>query len=314
MTSFKRWAERLVAYAASPELLAEAQYWLTAERGEVARLPLDRTDGLNLDRTAEYVDIALSVTETETLLQEVPKVQRTEPREAILAAVVLALVRWSGRRRVVVDLEGHGREDLFPEVNISRTVGWFTTVYPVLFDLPESMDAGAVLSEVRDRLRAVPAGGLGYGILRYLTGDSDTAESLGRQPAAEVVFNYRGQNDRAGGDDAHGAGEATAFGGASESPGRDLSPRALRSHLLEIDGGIENGELRLSWSYHPSFHHRTTIERLVQDFKSSLHAILLHCLSPEARETYRPADFPLARLDEENLRQLGTMLDELDEL
>ncbi|MEA2693842.1 MAG: hypothetical protein QOJ16_3229, partial [Acidobacteriota bacterium] len=312
MTSFKAWAERLAAYSASPALLDEALFWLAPERGEVLPLPVDRVGGVNLDRTAEYVDIALPAAETEALLHEVPKVHRTEAREAILTAVALALARWSGRRLVLVDLEGHGREDLFPDVNVSRTVGWFTAVYPVQFDLRASLETGAALREVRDRLRAVPAGGLGYGILRYLGGDNETAERLRRQPRAEVIFNYRGRDDRGGGGEAGGVAVPAAFGVALESPGRDLSPRALRTHLLEIDGGVEDGRLRFSWSYHPSFHRRATIERLVQDFGASLSTVIAHCLSPETREPHRPSDFPLARLDEENLSQLGSMLDEID--
>lgn len=309
-TSFRDWTERLVAHAGSAEIAAEASYWLALERDLVTPLPTDGGTGEDLETAADYVRVALPREETEALLREVPRVHRTEALEAILAAAVAALARFSGTGLVLLDLEGHGREDLFADVNLSRTVGWFTAVYPVLFDVRAAVSPGEIVRAVRDTLRTVPGRGVGYGLLRYL-GPEETAERLRRQAPAEVVFNYRGQADAEGGE---GAATPAAFGLAAESPGPEMGPGARRHHRLEIDGGVEGGELAFTWSFGPNRFRRETVERIADDFLVSLRAILAHCLSSDGAEPSRAEDFPLAKLDDAQFQQLGSLLAEIDSL
>lgn len=310
-TSFREWTERLTAHARSTEIAAESAYWLASERDLAVPLPVDGNTGEDLEAAADFVRVALSREETEALLREVPRVHRTEAQEAILAAAVTAIARFSGAGLVLIDLEGHGREDLFVGVNLSRTVGWFTAVYPVLFDVRETLAPREALRAVRDALRAVPGRGVGYGLLRYL-GPEETAERLRRQPPAEVVFNYRGQADAEGGEGA--AAAPAVFGLAAESAGADMGPKALRHHRLEIDGGVEGGELAFTWSFGPARLRRETVERIAADFLLSLRAILAHCVSTDGAEPARAEDFPLAKLDDAQFEQLGSLLAEIDSL
>ena len=125
-----------------------------------------------------------------------------------------------------MDLEGHGREEIVPDVDLSRTVGWFTTIYPVLLDVSEATNAEEMLEAVKQQLRAVPNKGIGYGLLRYMSGDAEVFTSL---PQAQVNFNYLGQFDQS-------VGQSTAFGPAPESTGSPRNAEGQRMHLLEING------------------------------------------------------------------------------
>ena len=159
-------------------------------------LPVDQVEGDSRAGTAETVVVTLGEEPTRALLQEVPAVYRTQVNDVLLTALAQAYVRWSGQGSLLVDLEGHGREELFDDVDLSRTVGWFTTLYPVLLHVPAGSGPGQALQAVKEQLRGVPNRGLGYGLLRYLSGDEELRQRLGELPGAGVCFNYLGQVDR----------------------------------------------------------------------------------------------------------------------
>ncbi|MCB1037197.1 MAG: non-ribosomal peptide synthetase, partial [Acidobacteria bacterium] len=134
-TSFARWGERLAERAASEALAAEAAYWSAPARRRVPSLPVDHPRGENLEASAEVVAVELGVDDSAFLQGGALIPYRSRVEELLLAALSQALSRWTGEPRVLVDLEGHGREDLFEDVDLSRTVGWFSTLYPLLLDL-----------------------------------------------------------------------------------------------------------------------------------------------------------------------------------
>ncbi|RMF35671.1 MAG: non-ribosomal peptide synthetase, partial [Chloroflexi bacterium] len=211
-------------------------------------------------------------------------------------ALAQAVAKWTGSPTLLVALEGHGREELFDDVDLSRTVGWFTTTFPVRLDLTDARGPGEALKTVKEQLRQVPRRGIGYGLLRYLCQDEEVRRQVRALPSPEISFNYLGQLDQV-------LPEATPFAPARESRGPDRSAGGERSHLLEINGGIAGGQLRLEWTYSENLHHRSTIERLAQDFAEALRAIIAHCRSPEAGGV-TPSDFPLAGLDQRKLDKL----------
>src|SRR6185295_10843687 len=153
---------------------------------QVSRLPVDTEGGENNRESLGTVTVVLGREQTQALVQEVPQVYHTQINDVLLTALGQALGKWSGEEKVLVDLEGHGREDIFDGVDLSRTVGWFTTMYPVALDLPGEPDLGHALMAVKEQIRAVPGRGLGYGALRYLTGTAPAVD-------APVSFNYLGQ-------------------------------------------------------------------------------------------------------------------------
>ena len=204
-TSFQEWARRLARHAGSEALAAELPHWRETARVAVPRLPVDfplaggqeaggQAGGIG-DRVGDEATVSfeLDAEETADLLQTLPAVYRTRIEEALLSALARALSGWTGSPRLRVDLEGHGREPLFDDLDVSRTVGWFTSLYPVVL---EGGDAGPGEALVRamERLRGVPGRGIGYGLLRY--GDAEAARLLAESPAApaaEIRFNYLGQ-------------------------------------------------------------------------------------------------------------------------
>src|SRR5204863_6104544 len=167
-SSFSDWAARLVAFAQSPALATEAAYWQAIENADVGRLPIDRDDGANTVGSSRMVEVSLTPQETRELLHDVPRAYRTRIDEVLLTALAQTIASWSGRARVRVTVEGHGREPLFDDVDLSRTVGWFTTTYPVLLDLTGANGPGDALKAVKEQRRAVPRSGIGYGVLRHL--------------------------------------------------------------------------------------------------------------------------------------------------
>ena len=225
----------------------------------------------------------------QALLRQVPRAYRTQINDVLLTALAQAFAQWTGQDALLVDLEGHGREDIFDEINLSRTVGWFTSVFPVRLDLEEAQEPEKALKLVKEQLHRIPHRGINYGVLRYL---SESAQ-LWDLPQSEVIFNYLGQLDQV-------LSESPVFELAPESKGPHQSPRGKRRYLLEINGSIRGGQLQLDWTYSENVHRRSTIERLAQEFLKKLRAIIAHCQSPEAGG-YTPSDFPDVELTQEKL-------------
>jgi len=227
-SSFQQWSEALSEYAKSGAVQEQVDYWLRAEREQVRSIPRDYENGENQVSSTAVVVESLSREETEALLQEVPGVYHTQINEVLLSGLALALGQWSGQQVVLVDVEGHGREPISERVDVSRTVGWFTTIYPVLLEVAGSREqVGEVVKQVKEQVRGLPGQGLGYGVLRYLAEESESRRRLQELPQAEVSFNYLGQMDRV-------LNEETLFGAASESSGRDWPCAAVARHPSKV--------------------------------------------------------------------------------
>ncbi|MEM7350068.1 MAG: amino acid adenylation domain-containing protein [Acidobacteriota bacterium] len=290
-TSFKRWSELLCEKADTTEIALELDYWLASRRFAAPALPVDFTDRANLVASEASVTVALSEGETEILLTQVPQAYRTEINDVLLTPFAQALGAWTNSSELLIDLEGHGREDLFPGIDLARTVGWFTSIFPVLLSVPKAADLGTTLMDVKEQLRDVPSRGISYGLLRYLaTGDSSSR--LVAMPAAEVSFNYLGQLDRAG-------GSATALEPAPESVGALRSPRQERRYLLEVNGRVYDQRLWITVLF-GGRHRRSTIEHLANTYLQRLRDLIDHCSSDSAGGV-TPSDFPLAELDQSAL-------------
>lgn len=304
-TSFQAWAGRLAELAASDSVREEAPYWLESARRRVKPLPRDFAEGDNRYRSSREIAGALDAEETTALLEKAPAAYRTEINDILLAALARTLAEWTGDSPALVDLESHGRLPLFDDVDLSRTVGWFTHSYPLCLSSPSGIAAGDLLRKTKEALRRVPHGGLGYGLLRHLT-RGEAAEKLKVLPRAELSFNYLGR-----------LGDLLPAGGpfalASESSGALQSPHAERRHLLEINAYILEGRLQVIWSYSEAIYRRETIERLAESYLSHLRSLVDHCCSDEAGGA-APEDFPLADLDRQSIDQVARLLDELDNL
>jgi amino acid adenylation domain-containing protein/non-ribosomal peptide synthase protein (TIGR01720 family) len=298
-TSVKRWAEGLVAHASSPRAAAELSYWTAPGDVEIPPLPLDGPGGRNTEESAETVTCELDAERTWSLLREVPPVYRTEVTDILLVALARAFAAWTGQTRLLLDLEGHGREEeVVAGADLTRTVGWLTSLYPVLLDVEGALEPGAAIRAVKEQLRAVPRRGIGYGVLRYLA--AEPAERLRRLPRSEVQFEYLGQLDRV-------LAQTAAFGPAPESAGPETDPRALRPHLLAVSASVSGEALRVSITFSRNLQSRAAVEILAHGYLASLRDLIDHCLSPGAGG-YTPSDFPWAGLDPLGLDRLVAAL------
>lgn len=295
-TSLKEWAERLTEYAASEVLLAELEHWTTAST-KFAPLPVDSRAGSAPRSLAKVASVTTTLPERETraLLHDVRTAYNTQINDVLLTALSQSFARFTGARSLVVDLEGHGREELFDDVDLSRTVGWFTTLFPVLLTLPSSDDPGEALKAVKEDLRRIPRRGIGYGVLRYLRGDGSASHLAQALPQAEVSFNYLGQFDQ------------TLEGSTALGPTLDWrfvrGKQGLCSHLLEIGCWIRDGRLETLWTYSGEAYKPATIERLSSDFVAALRALVDHCQAPGVGG-YTPSDFSAQKLSQSRLDKL----------
>ncbi|QKV97422.1 non-ribosomal peptide synthase/polyketide synthase [Streptomyces sp. NA02950] len=293
-SSLRHWALRLTRHAEAGGFDDETAYWAGVAKDCDPALPTDR-QGENTYASARSVAVRLGEDETTALLQTLPEVYRTQVNDVLLSALARVLTGWTGRTRVPVDLEGHGREELFEDVDLSRTVGWFTTRFPVALELPDG-DWSAVLKSVKEQLRAVPRRGLGYGVRRHLL----RPEGFPDGPTAGISFNYLGRFELPGG--AEGQREGL-FRATHRELSLDADPESPRPHPLEVVGRVEGRTLEFTWFYSAHLHHEETVARLAEEFRGALVEIARHGGEPGAGGR-TPSDFPLATLDQATVDRL----------
>jgi non-ribosomal peptide synthase protein (TIGR01720 family) len=301
-SSFKTWAEELQNYAQTPEFNTQFKYWLNRDLPSVFPLPLDYQGEAKSNIVAHAKTVSFTLTEEQTrlLLQEVPQAYNTQINDILLTALVQAFSHWTGSDRLLLDMEGHGRENVIESVNLSRTVGWFTSIYPVFLTLENLDHPGECLKSIKEQLRQIPNRGFDYGIGYYLNSDLTIQSQLKNYPKAQVSFNYLGQFT------SHQIGDI-GWKLSQESSGSIHSPLGQRSHLIAIHGIVVDGQLDMEWQYSENFHHQTTIKNLAAAYRDSLESLINHCLSAEGG--YTPSDFPDADLNQAELDELLLELD-----
>ncbi|MEW5931095.1 MAG: amino acid adenylation domain-containing protein [Gemmatimonadota bacterium] len=293
-TSFRDWARRLAEHARSERLEAELPLWLPLADEPAAPLPVDLPGGENTEGRTRTVEVVLPEAETAALLRDVPAAYRTQVGDVLLAALARAFARWTGRRSLLLDLEGHGREPLFADLDPSRTVGWFTSLFPVRLEAAD--DTAQLIKSVKERLRALPGKGIGFGLLRYL-GSDEARERLAALPAPEVQFNYLGRFDADGAPDA-------LFRPAAESAGAARAASAPRRYLLEVNAAVAGGQLQASWTYSEAVHRADTVRGLAEGWLAALRELIAHCTAPGAGGP-TPSDFPLLGIGQAELDRLA---------
>jgi non-ribosomal peptide synthase protein (TIGR01720 family) len=293
-TSIQRWAILLEEYAQSVAFEEKREYWLTLSAVKDCGLPRDYPDGVNVGSSADTILVALGTEETHSLLYEIPKTHRAQINEILLLALCQTFSHWSGQNGLLVDVEGHGREEIVGDVDLSRTVGWFTTVFPIFLRAPIGDDLGTALGSIKEQLRQVPDRGIGYGLIRYLSRNLDLRDEQKVLARPEVAFNYLGQLGEIG---------SSRWKRLSTLTGPNLGPHNRRPILLEIDGGVVEGRLELTWTYSNNIHRRSTIATLAEQFTGAVRRVIKYCHGP-AEVGYLPSDFAKARLTQAELDNL----------
>ena len=280
-SSYRQWQAALVKYSQSQKLLAQKGYWEQIVNS-YEPLPQDTAyEGEVQVKDMQDYQVRLGAEQTRYLLQEVPKVYHTEINDMLLGALGAALSSWSGSSQVVIGLEGHGREAISQEIDSSGTVGWFTSLYPVL--LKSHSDADQQIKAVKEELRRVPDKGLGYGVLKYI----NRAEGLQGNDPWDVIFNYLGQLDTA-------VTSGSWLAGADEPGGKGASREQAPASRLSVNSRISGGELVLNWSYSSRHYSKETIAKVAGDYINRLQQLTSHCLQQgEAGAVYTPSDYGL---------------------
>ncbi|MGQ0603036.1 MAG: condensation domain-containing protein [Anaerolineales bacterium] len=298
-TSFQQWSHKLRDYARSAALDSEIEYWQRASQRFDA-LPRDDADAPNVFGSARRVSATLRADDTRLLLSEALKGYRLTVPELLLTALAQTLTEWTETSTLLVDVEGHGREALFEEADVSRTVGWFTSVYPVALTLDRAAEVGQQIVAIKEQLRAIPNNGIGHGLLLHLREDA-TFRPVGQ---AEIVFNYMGQS-------AQLLPASNTFALADEPSGLARDQNDPRRYVMDVNIWVRDGELEIEWTYSERLHRPETVERLSQHYLAALCALIAHCVNPEAGEL-AASDFPLAALDQEDFGQLAKLLEQAE--
>ncbi len=263
---FKAWAEHLQSLAQSPELDSEVAYW-QAQMQPVSDIPRDRPVDALVDRDAMTQRLRLDSERTAQLLRVAPSAYGTSIDDLLLAALSRTIWRWCGESETLVQLEGHGREGDAAGLDLSRTLGWFTSVYPVRLQEGGSPVEALILS-ARQQRQDVPGRGIGHGVLKYLRPEGAALGSA--QP--RITFNYLGQFDRSlGADDA-------MFKSAEENPGPVHDEEAPLANWLEIAGNVYEGQLSMSWIFSRAMYDEATVTQLTGFYREALEEIVDHCV------------------------------------
>jgi non-ribosomal peptide synthase protein (TIGR01720 family) len=350
-TSFQKWSEQLWKYAAGSEIEEQRSFWekqaQTTQAGQWGSIPVDYPTGENLESSAASVRDALNELETEALLRAAPAAYNTEIGDILLAALVRAYRSWltragqqdAGRQLdhsrkgssttgLLVAMEGHGREDIFEGIDVTRTVGWFTSLYPLALTISPENDLGQDLMGIKEQLRQVPQKGLGYGLLRYRENEK-LAESdlLRNMPEPQVSFNYLGQvvlselahpEPASLGTSGNFEQESALFTALEASKTTDLSgpahdPTGRRTYLIDLVASVTQGRLRVELVYSQAVHAKATIRRFSDDFMAEIRGLIQHCISGQSFG-YTPSDFPDAELSQEEIEELMEELRDGDSL
>ncbi|HEJ4984266.1 TPA: non-ribosomal peptide synthase/polyketide synthase [Pseudomonas aeruginosa] len=304
-SAFRDWAERLQAFAGDGGLDGELAYWQGQLQGASSDLPCLDPQGDQSNRHARSVSCGLDAEATRQLLQEAPAAYRTQVNDLLLTALARVVCRWTGQVDALIQLEGHGREELFAEIDLTRTVGWFTSLFPLRLTPAEGIAAS--IKGIKEQLRAVPNKGIGFGALHYL-GSAASQAALAGLPMPRITFNYLGQFDGSFTMD-----EGALFVPAGERAGDDQSPDAPLANWLALNGRIYGGELRIDWSFSGERFETISIQRLADAYRDELLALIAHCRVAEG-QGLTPSDFPLARLDQARLDQLPLAPCEVEDL
>ncbi|MEC1920653.1 plipastatin non-ribosomal peptide synthetase PpsC [Bacillus subtilis] len=300
--SYQEYARRIQEYAQSSKLIREEAYWRTVEKQQAAELPYEIPHHLNID-SSKRDSLSFSLTEADTavLLQNVNYAYGTDTQDILLTAASLAICEWTGGSMLRIAMEGHGREHILPELDISRTVGWFTSMYPALISFENHRDElGTAVKTVKDTLGRIPNKGVGYGMLKYLTHPENKSITFSKTP--EISFNYLGQfND---------IERQDTFRPSSLGSGKDITHTWKREQIIEMSAIAADKKLHFNLSYPPARFHRNTMEQLINRIEHFLLDIMKHCAGQQKAEKTL-SDFSSQSLTAEDLDSISSLVEEL---
>jgi amino acid adenylation domain-containing protein/non-ribosomal peptide synthase protein (TIGR01720 family) len=289
--AFRLWGEQLQVYANSEHFQQEKKYWQ-----KMAAVPMDLIPGKN----GIYKSAAMAVTNfsldqsaTAHLLKDANIAFGTDVNDLLITALGLSLQQSFGVKKLMIDLEGHGREEIFPDLNMNRTVGWFTSMFPVLLDTSSYDTLAQLIIRTKENIRQVPNKGIGYGIFKYLTPEG---ASFQNQP--QVIFNYLGQFD----EDI----DQTICTVAAESAGDTVQAGEYHPYHLNIGAFVGAGQLKVKIEYDVQYFDAAIIQSFSNHFATSLQQVITCCREQEFRQA-TPSDYGYSELSIDDLSQINSL-------
>jgi non-ribosomal peptide synthase protein (TIGR01720 family) len=255
-TSAKQWAERLAQRALPGGMpQQELDYWLAQAPHNPPRFPMDHEIGPNTWVATRFQPMELDLEETRILLQQVPRFLGVQIDAVLVTAVLSAFESWVGTRSLPIHLLGHGREALYDDMDLTRTVGWFNTIYPVLLDMGPDPDPVASARELNRQLRRIPHGGTGFGILRYLSSDPDVVAHMNKALEPQVFFNYLGPDNTK---ELGRLSKVDMFGGYHQDRHtRRFCPITIGAYVIQ-------DKMLIKWEHNTNLHKVETVKALAQ--------------------------------------------------
>ena len=301
-SSSQSWSNFLRSFSHSKVIQQEQQFWLATMEDTQFHLPLDFGDRTNnLESSVKTVALTFTEADTKNFLTQAHKAYHTSPEELLLAAVSKTISSWSDNEVLQIMMEAHGREELTDDLQLSHSLGWFTSLYPLRIDLLSCNDLRTLLTRVKEQMRAIPRRGLGYGLLRYLQNKNIAC-------VEDISFNYLGQVQSAN------RQENDLFRLLqNENIGSLHDPNGLRPHLLDITAIVVEEKLQVNWTYSSCLHRQETIAKWAEEFYQNLLAILAHCTEPGVG-AYTPSDFPLIHIEQSFLSHLEAKFPNLEDI
>ncbi|MEV7618363.1 amino acid adenylation domain-containing protein [Streptomyces sp. NPDC089799] len=313
-TSVRRWTKALVDEAHSPARTAELELWKSVVEGPDPLIgSRDIDPAVDVISSVDYVWLKVPAETTGALLADVPAAFRGGVNDGLLGALAVAVATWRRARgtdesSLLVKLEGHGREEgAVPGADLSRTIGWFTSMFPVRLDIGEAdaddaltggAAAGTVLKAVKEQLLRIPDKGLGYGLLRYL--NEDTAAVLAQHPTGQIAFNYLGVFNSADmPEELRGLGFTQAPGTNELIAVPDADMPVMST--LEINALVtDSGQLTARFGFPTGILAREDVEQLAELWQTALEGMVRHVAQPGAGGL-TPSDVPLVTVRQREL-------------
>ncbi len=295
-SSYRQFNSALIKYAQSTAMEAQIPYWENVANGLV-QLPVDMEAEKSLLKDVKHFKISLDEDITQLLVKEANKAYNTEINDLLLSGLASSIGKHFNMSKIMVGLEGHGREDIFNTIDVTGTIGWFTSFYPLQIDINNVNDTSDLIKSTKEQLRLIPDKGMGYGVLRYFHPSEKVRTTLANVPW-DIGFNYLGQFDNT-----MSGGTNEWLARSVEEMGESLSPQTPFRTRLEINCSITGGQLHIVFGYVPTEFKQETIASIADGYVKKLQEIIKHCNEKEGVD-FTPADYGLnGKLDYKELEE-----------
>ncbi len=268
--SYLEWAKYLVDYAKTEDLGEQRHFWLQYENLSDMSLPIDIKQGNNIIEQSSTITVQLDRLLTHRLLTDPSKAFNVSIDELLIIAIIFTIYDWIGQNTVYLSLENSGREDIISGIDLSRTIGWFTVIFPAILNLPSFSSLDQQIISVREQLRHITKYSSFYGMFRYLKKYKNSSVQLIQTQTPQIILDYFVNLDEL-------YANKSILGKPVFIPlGESVSPRNQRLYLLEISHWVVDGQFNSAWTFSLNHHYPETIQHLSERFLYYLTKLINH--------------------------------------